>query len=137
MTREDKIFQLAKGFRGRGKNCYRLAIRRVHKALLHAYKDRRLKKREARQVWIMQLKAGANEHGMSYSGMIYGCKLGLIGLDRKVMSTIARTEPYSFRALVEEAKQGLKKAVLGRSGPRGSLLPRPRVDKGVQQELNA
>ena len=137
MAREDKIFQLAKGFRGRAKNCYRIAVKRVQKALQYSYRDRRQKRRSARKLWIMQLKAGANEHGLSYSKMIYGLKLEHIGLDRKILSTLARQEPYSFRALVEEAKQGLRKAVLGQAGPAGSLLveggqePAPRKSRGT------
>ena len=122
MPNRAKILQIAKGYRGRAKNCYRIAVRRVQKALQHAYKDRRLKRRDARRTWIMQLNGGATEHGLSYSRLIYGLKLEHIALDRKVLSILARHEPYTFRSIVEEAKNGLRKAVLGRPGPSGALL---------------
>ena len=132
----EKILKIAKGYRGRAKNCYRIAVRRVQKALQHAYKDRRLKRRDARRTWIMQLNGGATEHGVSYSRLIYGLKLEHIGLDRKILSTLARHEPYTFRALVEEAKQGLRKAVLGRPGPSGALLSGSNTQSGGAQMLD-
>ncbi len=99
MPSRAKILQIAKGYRGRAKNCYRIAVRRVQKALQHAYKDRRLKRRDARRTWIMQLNGGATEHGLSYSRLIYGLKLEHIALDRKVLSILAGHEPYTFRCL--------------------------------------
>mmetsp|Transcript_70619 Transcript_70619/g.117268 ORF Transcript_70619/g.117268 Transcript_70619/m.117268 type:complete len:186 (-) Transcript_70619:169-726(-) len=113
MTREDKIFQLAKGSRGRAKNCWRIAIRHVEKGLQNSYRDRRLKKRDARQVWITQIAAASMEHGLSYSKFTHGIKLANIGLDRKVLSILAQQEPYSFRAIVEHAKGALRESVLG------------------------
>jgi len=112
MTRRDKIFALAKGFRGRAKNCYRLAIRRVEKGLQYAYKSRKLKKRIARQEWITQIAGGCREHGMVYSRLIQGMNLSRIAVDRKMLSVLAQTEPYSFRAIIEEAKSSLRTAVL-------------------------
>ena len=134
MTRRDKIFKLAKGFRGRSKNCYRLAWNRVQKALQHSYKDRRAKTRNSRKLWIMQMGAGAKEHGLSYSSMIYGLKLEHIGLDRKILSTLARMEPYSFRAVCEEAKQGLLKIVT--KGKRNRALPGPTGSFLGQHKIN-
>ena len=112
MTRESKIFALAKGFRGRAKSCFRLAIRRVEKGLQYAYRSRRQKKRLARTEWITQLSAGSREHGLSYSKLIQGMNLGAIGVNRKMMAVLVKQEPYSFRAIVEEAKTALKGAVL-------------------------
>ena len=115
MTREQKIFQLAKGFRGRAKNCYKLALRRVEKGLQYAYKGRKLKKRTARAEWIVQIGAACREHGMQYSRLIQGMTKASIGVNRKMMALLSQQEPYSFRAIVEEAKTSLKAAVL--SGP--------------------
>mmetsp|Transcript_31385 Transcript_31385/g.51946 ORF Transcript_31385/g.51946 Transcript_31385/m.51946 type:complete len:189 (-) Transcript_31385:156-722(-) len=120
MTREDKIFQLAKGSRGRAKNCWRIAIRHVEKGLQNAYRDRRLKKRDARQVWITQVAAASREHGLSYAQFAHGIKLANIGLDRKILSVLAQQEPYSFRAIVEHAKGALRESVLGLKPPTGA-----------------
>jgi len=113
MAREDKIFQLAKGFRGRAKNCYRIAARRVEKALQHSYRSRRLKKRTAREAWIMQVRAAAMEHDLVYSKLIHGLQLANVGLDRRMLAILAQTEPYTFRALVDEAKGALRRSVIG------------------------
>lgn len=123
-TRKDKIFQLAAGLRGRTKNCFRLAIRRVEKGLLLAYRGRKIKKRTARQEWITQIAAGSREHGLAYSQLINGMGRARIGVDRKMMAMLAQQEPYSFRAIVEEAKASLKSIVLqGRREPRGEIAP--------------
>lgn len=112
MTRRETILRMAKGFRGRAKNCFKLAIRRVEKGLLYSYKERRAKKRVFRKEWIQQLGAGSREYGLSYSKFIHALGLADIGLNRKMLSTLAREEPYSFRAIVEEAKAKLKEAIL-------------------------
>lgn len=112
MTREDTIFRLAKGYRGRSKNCYRIAIRAVEKGLQNAYKSRRLKRRAARKEWIQQMGAGAQEYHLSYSRMVYGLQLAEIGVNRKMLALLAKQEPYSFRAIVEECKRNLRSAVL-------------------------
>jgi len=116
--------RLAKGFRGRAKNCYRIAIRRVEKGLQHAYRGRKLKKRNARREWIGQVGAGSREHGLSYSRLVQGMNLASIGVNRKVMSQLAQQEPYSFRAIVEEAKASLRTLVLEQSPAPGPMLLR-------------
>ena len=63
----DKIFKLAKGFRGRAKNCIRIATERVEKALQYSYRDRRNKKRDMRSLWIQRINAGTRQHGVCYS----------------------------------------------------------------------
>ena len=109
--RKDTILRLATGFRGRAKNCFKIAIRRVEKGLQHAYRGRKLKKRIARTEWISQVNAASSEHGLSYSRLIQGMNLSSIGVNRKVMAQLALQEPYSFRAIVEEAKSALKNVV--------------------------
>mmetsp|Transcript_34557 Transcript_34557/g.73766 ORF Transcript_34557/g.73766 Transcript_34557/m.73766 type:complete len:133 (-) Transcript_34557:164-562(-) len=113
MTREDKIFRLAKGMRGRAKNCFRIAIRRVEKGLQHAYRSRRLKKRQARETWIMQVRAASIEYDLPYSRLIHGLQLANVGLDRRMLASLAQQEPYTFRAIVNEAKGALRRRVLG------------------------
>jgi large subunit ribosomal protein L20 len=127
MTRKDKIFDLAKGFRGRAKNCFRIAIRRVEKGLQYAYRTRKLRKRIARREWIMQVSAGSREHGLAYSSLIQGMHLSSIGVDRKMLAQLAQQEPYSFRAIVEEAKGALRRVVLHASA-RGERTPTMEAD---------
>jgi len=102
------MFRLAKGFLGRSKNCYRVMIHRVHKALKNQYVSRRLKKRDVRTQWIMQMGAAAREHDIGYGRLIHGMHLANIGLNRKVMAQLAQQEPYSFRAVVDLSKQALQ-----------------------------
>ena len=136
MTRKETIMALAKGMRGRAKNCFSIAIRRVEKGLQHAYRGRKIKKRVARKEWIGQVGAGCREHGLSYSRLIHGMNLSSIGVNRKMMALLAQQEPYSFRAIVEEAKTSLKALVLrndksaGAAGARGDpelLMPHPTM----------
>ena len=101
----DKIFKLAKGFRGRAKNTIRIARNRVEKALQYAYRDRMAKKRDFRGLWIQQINAGVREHGIGYSEFISGLKDENIQLNRKMLADLAQNEPYSFKALVDVVKR--------------------------------
>lgn len=67
-----KVLRLAKGFKGRGKNCFGIALRKVHRAYMYAYRDRRLKKRNVRREWIHTINAAVREHGITYSKFAYG-----------------------------------------------------------------
>eukprot|EP00798_Chlamydomonas_sp_ICE-L_P006720 gene6720-3391_t len=100
----EKVLQLAKGFRGRSKNCITVATRSVEKALQHAYRGRKQKKRDWRSLWITRIGAASKEHGVSYSRLIFGLGQENIGLNRKMLSDIAINEPYSFKALVDQVK---------------------------------
>ncbi|GIL81729.1 hypothetical protein Vretimale_1316 [Volvox reticuliferus] len=99
-----KIFQLASNFRGRARNCIKLARLQVEKALQHAYVGRKLKKRYWRSVWIQRINAGAREHGVTYTTFITGLKQENVQLNRKVLSELAMNEPYSFKALVDQVR---------------------------------
>ena len=123
-NRRETIMRLAKGFFGRRKNCFALAIRAVEKGLQKAYVGRKLKKRVVRREWIVQIGAGAREHNISYAKLIFGMRFAEIGVNRKILATLAQQEPYSFRAIVEEAKLGLKKAV--ETDPRYAKTPRTK-----------
>ncbi|XP_021866646.2 uncharacterized protein [Spinacia oleracea] len=99
-----KVFQLAKGFRGRAKNCIRIARERVEKALQYSYRDRRTKKRDMRSLWIERINAGSRQHGVNYGNFMCGLMKENIQLNRKVLSELAMHEPYSFKALVDVSR---------------------------------
>jgi large subunit ribosomal protein L20 len=107
-----KVFALAKGFRGRSKNCYSLAIRRVHKALQYQYISRRLKKRDMRRLWITRINQGVQEHGIRYSTFVTDIVQCNIQLNRKVLSELAIHEPKSFQALADISRSRLKDGLL-------------------------
>lgn len=109
-ARHRKILKLAKGYRGRANCCFRVAIQKVEKALQYAYRDRRVKKRDFRGLWIQRINAGSRQHGMTYSRFMNGLKKAGIQLDRKVLSDIAIREPECFGALVDQARAALGKA---------------------------
>lgn len=101
MVSKARILAMAKGFRGRAKNCHRPARQRVEKGLQYAYRDRRDKKREARSLWIQQINAASRQHGLTYSQFIRGMVVENVKIDRKVLAELAMTEPYSFKALAQ------------------------------------
>ncbi len=106
-ARHKKVIKEAKGYRGRGKNVFRVAVERVEKALQYAYRDRRVRKRNFRSLWIQRINAGAREHGLTYSQFMCGMKRAGIELDRKVLSDLAVREPAAFKSLVEQAQVAL------------------------------
>jgi len=106
-ARHKKILKLAKGYRGRSKNCYRIAIERVEKALQYAYRDRRTKKRDFRALWIQRINAATREHGLTYSRFINGLNRAGIEIDRKVLADLAVREPSAFKAIVDQVQSAL------------------------------
>ena len=106
-ARHKKILSMAKGYRGRAKNCIRIAIERVEKALRYAYRDRRRKKRDFRALWIQRINAAVRGHGMVYSKFIGGLKLAGIELNRKMLSEMAIHDAATFAKVVEQAKKAL------------------------------
>ena len=107
-ARHKKILKLAKGYRGRAKNCFRIAIQKVEKALRYAYRDRKARKRDFRGLWIQRINAGVRQHDLVYSKFINGLKLAKIDLDRKVLADLAVKEPQTFAKIVEKAKKALQ-----------------------------
>lgn len=95
-----KVLKLAKGYRGRSKNTFRTAVRRVQKAQQYAYVGRKLKKRTARKTWIQQINAGTRAYDMPYSSFINRLDDADVQLNRKVLADIAANEPYSFRSVI-------------------------------------
>lgn len=102
--RKEKIFAWAKGFQGRRKNCFAIAVRAVHRAWATSYKGRKLKKRDFRKLWIQRISAGVRQHGMTYSEFIQYLPKSGIQLNRKVLADLAATEPYTFRGLIEACR---------------------------------
>ncbi len=108
-ARHKKILKMARGYRGRAKSSFRVAINRVEKGLQYAYRDRRVRKRSFRRLWIQRINAGARQYGITYSRFIDGLSKAGVGIDRKVLSDLAVREPDVFRALVEQAEAALAK----------------------------
>lgn len=103
-ARKKKVLKLAKGFRGRAKNCFTVAIERVEKALQYAYRDRRAKKRDFRALWIQRINAAVRQYGLIYSTFMDKLKAKNIVIDRKMLSEMAIREPKAFEKLVSEVK---------------------------------
>ena len=103
-ARHKKILALAKGFRGRRKNVYRIAKQAVMKAGQYAYRDRRTRKRVFRQLWIARINAASRSLGMTYSRFMAGLKKAQIDIDRKVLSDMAIRDPAGFEAIVNKVK---------------------------------
>jgi len=106
-ARHKKILKRAKGYYGRRKNIYRVAVQAVTKAGQYAYRDRRQRKRQFRTLWIARINAAARECGLSYSRFINGLKKAEIAIDRKVLADIAVFDKTTFAALAEKAKASL------------------------------
>ncbi|MFC4352979.1 50S ribosomal protein L20 [Fodinicurvata halophila] len=109
-ARHKKVLKQAKGYRGRTKNVYRVAVQQVEKSLQYAYRDRRVRKRNFRSLWIQRINAGAREHGLSYSQFMNGMRKAGIELDRKVLADIAVREPEAFKSLAEQAQSALSQS---------------------------
>ena len=106
-ARHKKVLALAKGFRGRRKNVFRIAKQAVMKAGQYAYRDRRAKKREFRRLWIARINAGSRALGLTYSKFIAGIKKASIEIYRKVLADMAVNDPAAFASIVEKAKAQL------------------------------
>lgn len=106
-ARHKKIIKMAKGSRGRAKNCYKTAIQRVEKDLQYAYRDRRVRKRQFRVLWIQRINAAVRSYGMTYSRFINGMLKAGIEVDRKVMAQLAMSSPVEFKILVDKAQAAL------------------------------
>ena len=106
-ARHKKVMKAAKGYYGARSRVYRVAVQAVTKAGQYAYRDRRQKKRQFRQLWIARINAAARQNGLSYSRLITGLKKASIEIDRKILSDIAVHDKMAFTALVEKAKAAL------------------------------
>ncbi len=102
--RRNRVLKLAKGFRGRRKNCYRRANQAVERALNYSTRDRRVKRRNFRALWIVRINAAARQHGLSYSKLISGLKKAGVAIDRKILAELALSVPADFAALAKAAQ---------------------------------
>jgi len=99
-----KILKAAKGYYGRNKNCYRIAKERVEKAGQYNYRDRKVRRREFRSLWIVRLNAVVREMGLKYSTFIDKLNKANVVLNRKVLADLAVNEPNTFKLIVEKVK---------------------------------
>ncbi len=106
-AKHKKILALAKGYRGRRKNVFRVAKQAVIKAHQYAYRDRRRKKREFRALWIVRINAAARQCGLSYSRLINGLSKAAVEVDRKVLADLAVFDQTAFAQLADKAKAAL------------------------------
>lgn len=103
-----KILDRAKGYRNRAKSSYRIAFNRTTHALQYAYRDRRVKKREFRALWIVRINAAARELGLTYGRFMCGLKAAGIEVDRKVLADLAVRDPGAFKTLADQAQAALE-----------------------------
>ncbi|MEM8986304.1 MAG: 50S ribosomal protein L20 [Pseudomonadota bacterium] len=106
-ARHRKVIKAAKGYRGRRKNTFRIANQAVEKAGQYAYRDRKVRKRTFRSLWIQRINAAAREHGLTYGRFIDGLSKAGVDVDRKVLADLAVREPAAFAALVKQAEAAL------------------------------
>ncbi len=107
-ARHRKIISRAKGYYGRRKNTFRAANQAVEKAGQYAYRDRKVKKRSFRALWIQRINAGVREHGLTYGRFIDGLTKAGVEIDRKMLADLAVKEPDAFKALVDQASAAVK-----------------------------
>ena len=109
-AKHKKVLKLAKGYYGRRKNTIRVAKQAVEKAMQYAYRDRKVKKRNFRALWIQRINAAVREHGMTYARFIDGLTKGGVEIDRKVLADLAVKDVAGFKAIVDKAMQHAGKA---------------------------
>lgn len=103
-AKRKKTLKFAKGYWGRRKNVWTVAKNAIEKGWTYAYRDRRVRKREFRKLWIQRINAGAHEEGMSYSQLMGKLKEAKIELNRKVLADLAMNHPEAFKAVVQKVK---------------------------------
>ena len=107
---KNRLFRRAKGFRGGRGKLLRTAKESVIRAGAYAYRDRRVRKREFRKLWIIRINAAVRQRGLRYSEFIHGLREAKIELDRKMLSELAISDPEAFDRIVELVKQALPAA---------------------------
>ncbi len=102
--RRNKVLKLAKGYRGARSKLFRSATEAVDRALNYAFRDRRVKKRDFRALWITRINAAARLNGLTYSTLIHGLKQAKVEIDRKVLADLAVSDPAGFTAITGVVK---------------------------------
>ena len=105
-----EVLDQASGYWGLKSKTYRRAKEQVMRSGNYAFRDRKVRKRDFRKLWIIRINAGARQHGMSYSQLMHGLKLAEIEVDRKILADLAVAEPKAFAGLVEQARAAIEKA---------------------------
>jgi len=105
--RRNKVLKLAKGYRGARSKLFRSATEAVDRALNYAFRDRRVKKRDFRALWITRINAAARINGLSYSKLVFGLKTAKVEIDRKVLADLAVSDPAGFAAIANLAKASI------------------------------
>ncbi|MSN25651.1 MAG: 50S ribosomal protein L20 [Geobacter sp.] len=105
--RRNKVLKLAKGYRGARSKLFRSATEAVDRALNYAFRDRRVKKRDFRSLWIVRINAASRLSGLSYSKFIFGLKKADVQIDRKVLADIAVSDPNGFAQIADIAKANI------------------------------
>ena len=103
--RRKKVLKMAKGFRGARSKLFSVAENSVHRALAYSYRDRRVRKRDFRRLWISRINAAARLHGMSYSVFMHGLKETGIEINRKLLAELAVSDPAAFRKIADTVKR--------------------------------
>ncbi len=103
-ARRKKVLKQAKGYFGRRSNVWTVAKNAVEKGLVYSYRDRKVKKREFRSLWIQRINAGAREHGLSYSQFMGKLSKSDIEINRKVLADLAMNHPEAFKAVIDQVK---------------------------------
>ena len=106
-ARHKKVLEQAKGFHGRRKNTIRTAKAAVDKAGQYAYRDRKVRKRSFRALWIQRINAAARLEGMTYSRFMHGLELAGVDIDRKVLADVAGADPGGFKAIADKVRAAL------------------------------
>ena len=106
-ARHKRILEQAKGYYGRRKNTIRIAKQAVEKAGQYAYRDRKVKKRSFRALWIQRINAAVRAEGLTYGQFMHGLKLAGVDLDRKVLADIAMHEAEAFSTIIAQARGAL------------------------------
>ena len=102
--RRNKVLKLAKGYVGGRRRLFRTAVETVQRALVFAYRDRKVKKRDFRKLWIVRINAASREYGLSYSRFVAGLNKAQVLIDRKILAELAISDPAGFASLVNLAK---------------------------------
>jgi large subunit ribosomal protein L20 len=105
--RRKKVLKMAKGYRGGRGRLFRSATEAVNRAMHYAYRDRKVRKREFRQLWIVRINAAARSNGLSYSQFMNGLKRAEVSMDRKILSDLAISDPAGFTKIAQLAKEHL------------------------------
>jgi large subunit ribosomal protein L20 len=106
-AKHKKVLEQAKGFYGRRKNTIRVAKQAVDKAGQYAYRDRKVRKRTFRSLWIQRINAAARTEGFTYSQFIFGLDKAGIEMDRKVLAAVAASDPVAFKAIADKVRAAL------------------------------